>query len=78
MKGDNRIQMFPRAIEGLVENLNSTTPMIPHVYTSVDDGATVRSILNRVGNKSKLRTTKNEYTCKNQKRSWANAIAPFE
>jgi hypothetical protein len=56
MKGDNRIQMFPRAIDDLVENLNSTVLMILHVYiSSIDDRVIIETILSKI---------RNEYTPK--------------
>ena len=50
-------------IDNLVENLNATIIMIPHVYISdIDDRMTINSIFHRVKNKSKVKTIKNEYT----------------
>jgi polysaccharide pyruvyl transferase WcaK-like protein len=52
-----------RVIDSLVENLNATVIMIPHVYTSNgDDRIAINSVFHKVKNKSKVKTIKNEYT----------------
>jgi polysaccharide pyruvyl transferase WcaK-like protein len=51
-----------RVIDNLVENLNATIIMIPHVYTSNgDDRIAINSVFHKVKNKSKVKTIKNEY-----------------
>ena len=55
--------IMAKVIDNLVENLNATIIMIPHVYTSnVDDRIVINSIFHKVKNKSKVKTIKNEYT----------------
>lgn len=50
-------------IDNLVENLNATIIMIPHVYTSNDDDRiAINRIVLEVKNKSKVKIIKNEYT----------------
>ena len=49
-----------RVVDELVENLNSTIFMIPHVYTSgVDDRVATESILSKISNKSKVKIIRN-------------------
>jgi hypothetical protein len=44
-----------RVVDELVGNSNSTTLMIPHVYTSgVNDRVIIESILSKIRNKSKM------------------------
>lgn len=54
--------IMAKVIDNLVENLNATIIMIPHVYTSsVDDRIAINSIFHEVKNKSKVKIIKNEY-----------------
>ena len=55
--------IMARVIDNLVENLNATIIMIPHVYTpKVDDRIAINRIFQNAKNKSKVKTIKNEYT----------------
>lgn len=50
-------------IDNLVENLNATVIMIPHVYSSgVDDRTVINNIFYKIKNKSKVEIIKNECT----------------
>lgn len=50
-------------IDNLVENLNATIIMIPHVYTGNDDDRiAINRIFRKVKNKSNVKIIKNEYT----------------
>ena len=68
MKDDNKIEVFARAIDDLVENFNSTILMIPHVYTEgVDDRVVIDRIFRKIRNKSNVMTIKKEYTAQELK-----------
>ena len=55
--------IMAKVIDNLVENLNATIIMIPHVYTSDDDDRiAINRIFRKVKNKSNVKTIKNEYT----------------
>lgn len=55
--------IMAKVIDNLVENLDATIIIIPHVYTpNVDDRIAINSIFREVKNKSKVKTIKNEYT----------------
>lgn len=55
--------MMARVIDNLIENLNATIVMIPHVYTnSVDDRTAINMIFREVKNKSEVKMIRNEYT----------------
>ncbi|MCK4734697.1 MAG: polysaccharide pyruvyl transferase family protein [Methanophagales archaeon] len=55
--------IMARVIDNLIENLNVTIIMIPHVYTpEVDDRIAINSVFHKVKNKSKVKTIKNEYS----------------
>ena len=59
---ENTGNIIAKVIDNLVENLNATIIMIPHVYTSnVDDRIAINSIFHKVENKSKVKIIKNEY-----------------
>jgi polysaccharide pyruvyl transferase WcaK-like protein len=52
-----------KVIDDLVENLNADIVLIPHVYTSeVDDRKVIKSIFEKVENKSRVYVITNEYT----------------
>lgn len=54
--------IMAKAINNLVENLNATIIMIPHVYTSNgDDRIVINRIFRKVKHNSNVRTIKNEY-----------------
>jgi polysaccharide pyruvyl transferase WcaK-like protein len=56
-------EIMVHVIDNLIENLNATIILIPHVYTSgVDDRIAINKIFHNVENKSKVKTIKNEYT----------------
>ena len=60
---DNLVNIMAKVIDNLIEDLNATVIMIPHVYTSgVDDRIAINSIFHKVENKSKINIIKNEYT----------------
>jgi polysaccharide pyruvyl transferase WcaK-like protein len=55
--------IMAKVIDNLVENLEATIIMIPHVYTpNVDDRIAINLIFHKVKNKSKVKIVKNEYT----------------
>ena len=62
-KAEEKItDIMAKVIDNLVENLNATIIMIPHVYTSnADDRIAINSIFHEVKNKSKVKIIKNEY-----------------
>lgn len=56
-------KIMAKVIDNLVENLDATIIMIPHVYTSnVDDRIAINRIFREVKNTSKVKIIKNEYT----------------
>ena len=64
-KDGEKITIMAKVIDNLIENLNVTIIMIPHVYgptSNNDDRSVINSIFSEVKNKSKVRTIKNEYT----------------
>jgi len=68
MKDDNKIEVFARAIDDLIENLNATILMIPHVYTEgVDDRVVIDRIFRKIRNKSNVMTINKEYTAQELK-----------
>lgn len=55
--------ILAKVVDNLVENLNATIIMIPHVYTSnIDDRIAINRIFREVKNKPKVKIIKNEYT----------------
>jgi len=55
--------VFARTIDNLTENLNATVIMVPHVYaTNGDDRISINNIFQKIKNKSKVKSIKNEYT----------------
>ena len=57
------VNIMAKCIDDLVDNLNATILMIPHVYTREDDDRIViNEIFDEVKNKSKVKIIKNEYT----------------
>ena len=55
--------IMAKVIDNLVENLNATIIMIPHVYTpNDDDRVAIDRIFHKVKDKSKVEIIKNEYT----------------
>ena len=65
-KGEEElINILARAIDNLVENLNVTVLLIPHVYgptTETDDRIAANMIFAKVKNKSEVKIVKNEYS----------------
>ena len=56
-------EIMVHVIDNLIENLNATIIIIPHVYTSdVDDRIAMNRIFHNVENKSKVKTIESEYT----------------
>ena len=55
--------IMAKVVDNLVENLNATILMIPHVYTpNDDDRVAIDRIFHKVKNKSNVKMIKNEYT----------------
>lgn len=55
--------IIAKVVDNLVENLNATILMIPHVYTpNDDDRIAINRIFREVKNKTKVKIIKNEYT----------------
>jgi polysaccharide pyruvyl transferase WcaK-like protein len=55
--------ILAKVIDNLIENLNVSIIMVPHVYTTeLDDRVAINKIFREVKNKSKVKIIKNEYT----------------
>lgn len=55
--------ILAKVIDSLIDNLNATIIMIPHVYSEgTDDRVAISNISNMVKNISSVKTIKNEYT----------------
>lgn len=60
---ENITDIFSKIIDKLIENLNATVIMVPHVYTTnVDDRIAIDRIFQKAKNKHKIKMIRKEYT----------------